>query len=81
MTTNDLVKRLREETEYWGPLLREAADEIERLQKFMEEPAKWKHQIEKALLDDMRETLPEHPPLRGPIQAWLDAYAKDRGIK
>ena len=33
MTTNDLVKRLREETEYWGPLLREAADEIERLRE------------------------------------------------
>ena len=29
------------------------------------------------VIGDMRRHLPEHPPLRGPIEAFLDAYEKD----
>jgi len=64
---------------------KEAADEIKRLQKFMEEPAKWKHQVEKALLDDIREWAnPEKAKtedahiILSDFLTTLDAYEKER---
>ena len=78
-----LVKRARAayhliDTDHTG-LIEELADEIERLR--IDVKIEWDCGVavgKKQVLDDMRESLPEHPPLRGPIAAFLDAYEEAR---